>query len=111
MSEVICVGRYVEYFKPTACPLNSSQIGLFDPQLLEYPNPSISGRIESTVEPPVSDHSKCKDLVVDLREMVAYKNRTTWGLYREEVPGTSTLWKVIYCMQFLSYIMCSSMFY
>ena len=24
-------------------------------------------------------------------------------------PGTSTLWKIIYCMQFLSYDMCSSM--
>ena len=40
----------------------------------------------------VNNHPKCKDLVV------AYKNRTTVSLFREAVQGTSTLWKIIYCM-------------
>ena len=61
-----------------------------------------------TVEPPVSDHPKCKDLVATYWR---------WSLTRIEPrgpltwrgPGTSTLWKIIYCMQFLSYPMCSSM--
>ena len=35
--------------------------------------------MHNTIEPHVSDHTKCKDLVV------AYKNRTTGGLFQEEV--------------------------
>ena len=58
---------------------------------------------EYTVEPPVSVHPKCKDLVV------AYKNRTTGGRPpTRKGSGSSTLWKIIYCIQFLSYVMCSS---
>ena len=30
---------------------------------------------------------------------------------KETLAVTSTLWKIIYCMQFLSYAMCSSMFF
>ena len=63
--------------------------------------------VQYTVEPPISDHPRCKDLVV------AYGR---WSLTRIEPQGsllrrctdTSTLWKIIYCMQFLSYNMCSS---
>ena len=41
--------------------------------------------ISHTVEPPVRDHPKCEDLVVALREEVAYENRTTGVFFREEV--------------------------
>ena len=34
------------------------------------------------VEPPVSDHPKCKDSVVAL---ITCKNRTTGGLFQEEI--------------------------
>ena len=61
-----------------------------------------------TVEPPVSDHSNAK---------------TEWSLtgggrlqesnhrapFPRRGPGTSTLRKKIFCMQFLSYAICSSM--
>ena len=63
---------------------------------------------ETTVEPTESDHPKCKDLVVA---------NGRWSLTRiepQEVSvrrklDTSTLRKIIYCMQFPSYDMCSSM--
>ena len=63
---------------------------------------------ETTVEPPESDHPKCEDLVVA---------NGRWSLTRiepQEVSlrrklDTSTLRKIIYCMQFPSYDMCSSM--
>ena len=51
----------------------------------------------------VNDHPKFKDLVV------AYRNRTTGSPFREAVRAHPTLWKIIYCMQFLSYAMSSSM--
>ena len=68
----------------------------------------------NTVEPPVSHHPKCKDLVV------AYGKRSLTGggrlqesnnraSFPKSGPGTSTLWKIIYCRQFRSYAMCSSM--
>ena len=63
---------------------------------------------ETAVEPPESDHPKCADLVVANRR---------WSLTRiepQEVSlrrklDTSTLRKIIYCVQFPSYDMCSSM--
>ena len=63
---------------------------------------------ETTVEPPESDHPKCADLVVA---------NGRWSLTRIEPRevslrrklDTSTLRKIIYCMQFPSYDMCSSM--
>ena len=63
---------------------------------------------ETKVEPPESDHPKCADLVVA---------NGRWSLTRiepQEVSlrrklDTSTLRKIIYCMQFPSYDMCSSM--
>ena len=63
---------------------------------------------ETTVEPPESDHPKCEDLVVA---------NGRWSLTRIEPRevslrrklDTSTLRKIIYCMQFKSYDICSSM--
>lgn len=63
---------------------------------------------ETTVEPPESDHPKCADLVVA---------NGRWSLTRIEPRevslrrklDTSTLRKIIYCMQFKSYDICSSM--
>ena len=63
---------------------------------------------ETTVEPTESDHPKCEDLVVA---------NGRWSLTRiepQEVSlrrklDTSTLRKIIYCRQFPSYDMCSSM--
>ena len=63
---------------------------------------------ETTVEPTGSDHPKCEDLVVA---------NGRWSLTRIEPQedslrrklDTSTLRKIIYCMQFPSYDMCSSM--
>ena len=63
---------------------------------------------ETTVEPTESDHPKCEDLVVA---------NGKWSLTRIEPQAdslrrkldTSTLRKIIYCMQFPSYDMCSSM--
>ena len=57
---------------------------------------------ETTVEPPESDHPKCEDLVVA---------NGRWSLTRIEPQedslrrklDTSTLRKIIYCMQFPSY--------
>ena len=43
-----------------------------------------------------------------LPEVVAFENRTTGDLFREEVQ-TSVLWKIIYCMQFLRCDVCSFM--
>ena len=61
------------------------------------------------VEPPVSDHPKCKYLVVTIMG----GGRLQKSNHREPLPrrgqGTSTLWRILYCMQFLSYAMCSSM--
>ena len=67
--------------------------------------------VEYTVEPPISHHPRCKDLV-----MVAYGR---WSLTRIEPQGSSSekMYRhtyfmennnIIYCMQFLSYNMCSS---
>ena len=44
-----------------------------------------------------------------LREVVAYKNQTTGGLFREEAQAHLLYGREIYCMQFLSYAMCSLM--
>ena len=44
-----------------------------------------------------------------LREVVVYKNQSSGGLFPSKGPGTSTLWKIIYCMQCLSNNMCSCM--
>ena len=62
---------------------------------------------KATVEPPESDHPKREDLVVA---------NGRWSLTRiepQEVSlrtklDTSTLRKIIYCMQFPSYDMCNS---
>ena len=65
-----------------------------------------------TVEPPVSDHPKCKDWVVayGLTGGGRLQESNHRALLRRKGPGTScTLWKIIYCMQRLSYEMCSSM--
>ena len=43
-----------------------------------------------------------------LLEVVAYKNRNTGGHLPRRGLGTSTAWKITYCMQFLIYAMCSS---
>ena len=61
---------------------------------------------ETTVEPPESNHPKCEDVA-----------NGRWSLTRiepQEVSlrrklDTSTLRKIIYCVQFPSYDMCSSM--
>ena len=63
---------------------------------------------ETIVEPRESDHPKCADLVV------ANGRRTLTRIEPQEVSlrrklDTSTLRKIIYCMQFPSYDMCSSM--
>ena len=64
----------------------------------------------STVEPSVSNHPKCKDLVIaNERWSLPIKNQTTGDLFQEDVQAHSALLKTIYCMQFLSYSMCSSM--
>ena len=65
---------------------------------------------ETAVEPSESDHPKCADLVVA---------NGRWSLTRiepQEVSlrrklDTSTLRNIIYCMQFPSYDMCSSMLF
>ena len=44
-----------------------------------------------------------------LREVVAYKNRTTGVPFREVAWAHLLLWKIIFCMQFLSYATCSAM--
>ena len=77
----------------------------FKEQCLNWNN-SASTYDNTTVDTPSSDHSKCKDLAV------AYGR---WSFTRiggplpRRGPGTSTLWKIIYCMQFLSYTMSISM--
>ena len=60
--------------------------------------------IISTVEPPVSDHSKFEDLVL------AYGRQSRTSIQPEvgslsRYPNTSTFWKKIHCMQFSSYDM------
>ena len=73
------------------------------------PTPPIEELVkETTVEPPESDHPKCADLVVA---------NGRWSLTRIEPQEVSlkrkldksTLRKIMYCMQFPSYGMCSSM--
>ena len=77
----------------------------FKEQCLNWNN-SASTYDNTTVETPSSDHPKCKDLVV------AYGR---WSFTRiggplpRRGPGTSTLWQIIYCMQFLSYTLSISM--
>ena len=53
-------------------------------------------KIYITVEPSVRDHPKCKDMAV------AYKNRTTGGLFREEVRAHLLHGRYFSCMQFQS---------
>ena len=55
-----------------------------------------------TVEPSVGDHPKCR-----LSGRLQVSN--LWGPLRRRVPGTSALWKIIYCMQCLSYDRCNDM--
>ena len=57
----------------------------------------------------VSNHPKMQRLIGCLREVVTYKNQTTGGPLARIGQGTSSLWKIFYCMQFLSYTLYSSM--
>ena len=58
--------------------------GSFDPSNASNPDNSY------TVELVVRDHPKCEDLVIVLREMVAYENRTTAGKSLREDVQTDT---------------------
>ena len=55
--------------------------------------------MHSAVEPPASDHPRCR-FSGRLRKVVSYENRTTRGVFRENVP-TSSFGQRIYCIQFL----------
>ena len=57
-----------------------------------------------TVKPPIP---KGKRINCRLQEVATDKNQIIRGLTQEEV-STLTFWKRIYCMQFLSNDMCSS---
>ena len=61
------------------------------------------------VEPPVSDHPKCTQKTWSLTGGGRLQESNHMGPLPRRGPGTSTSWKIIYCMQFLSYAMCSSM--
>ena len=63
---------------------------------------------ETTVEPPESDHPKCADLVVANGRLSLTRIEPQEVSVRRKLD-TSTLRKIIYCMQFPSYDMCSSM--
>ena len=63
--------------------------------------------VEYTVEPPMSDHPRCKDLVVAYGRWSLTRIKRQGSLLRR-CTDTSTLWKIIYCIQFLSYNVCSS---
>ena len=57
---------------------------------------------ETTVEPPESDHPKCEDLVVANGRCSLTRIEPREVSLRRK-PDTSTLRKIIYCMQFPSY--------
>ena len=61
------------------------------------------------VEPPLSDHPKCTQKTWSLTGGGRVQESNHMGPLPRRGPGTSTSWKIIYCMQFLSYAMCSSM--
>ena len=61
-----------------------------------------------TVKPSVSNHPKCKDLVVNYGKWLLTGVKQQRSLQRRGADS-STLWKFIYCMKFLSYNMCCSM--
>ena len=52
----------------------------------------------TTVESPVSDHPKCKDRVVAYGWW-SFTRIEPQGPLPRRGPDTSTLWKIIYCMQ------------
>ena len=54
---------------------------------------------ETTVEPTESDHPKCEDLVVANGRWSLTRIEPREGSLRRK-PDTSTLRKIIYCMQF-----------
>ena len=62
-----------------------------------------------TVEPPVSDHPKCKT-EWSLTGGDRLQESSHKGPLLRRGPGTSTLWKIIYCMQCLRNDMSNSMF-
>ena len=62
--------------------------------------------IYDTGKPPVSNRSKCEDLVVAHGRFDCKKNHMRFLLGR--CPDTSTFWMIIYCTHFLSYEMCGS---
>ena len=63
----------------------------------------------TAVEPTVSDHPKCNDCVVALGRW-SFTRIEPHGAFSEKRSGhISTLWKIIYWMQCLSYDTCSSM--
>ena len=66
------------------------------------------GLNNGTVEPPVSDHQKCKDRWSLTGGGCLQESKYRVFLPRRG-PGTSALWEIIYCMQCLSKDMCSSM--
>ena len=57
----------------------------------------------NTVTPPLSDHPKCKDLVItyDYGDCVQLWEETNRTSFPRRGPDTFTLWKIIYCMQSL----------
>ena len=63
---------------------------------------------ETAVEPPESDHPKCADLVVANRRLFLTRIEPQEVSLRRKLD-ISTLRKIIYCVQFPSYDMCSSM--
>ena len=58
----------------------------------------------------MSDHPKCTQKTWSLTGGGRVQESNHMGPLPRRGPGTSTSWKIIYCMQFLSYAMCSSMF-
>ena len=56
----------------------------------------------NTVKHPISNHPKYKDLVI------AYGRCSIIGVDKQDVSSKTssrhTLWKIIYCLQFLSYL-------
>ena len=65
--------------------------------------------IKHTLEAPVkSDETKCKDLVLAYGRRILKRIELQRSLPRN-IPCTSTFWKRISCMQFLSYDICSGL--
>ena len=52
---------------------------------------------------------KMQRLSGHLQDVVVYKNQTTKGIFREEVQAHLLYGRLFYCMQCLSYDICSSM--